>query len=35
MKPETLGDTEFVRLIAALRRFHKLEPAAGVAPRWL
>ena len=31
LKPESLGETEFARLIAALRRFHKLERAAGGA----
>jgi antitoxin CptB len=25
LKPETLGETEFASLIAAVRRFHKLE----------
>jgi antitoxin CptB len=32
LKPDTLGETEFASLIAAMRRFHKLEPAAGGAP---
>jgi antitoxin CptB len=29
LKPQSLVDTEFASLIAALRRFHKLELAAG------
>jgi antitoxin CptB len=31
LKPDTLRDTEFASLIAAMRRFHKLEGAAGGA----
>jgi antitoxin CptB len=31
LKPDTLGDTEFARPIAALRRFHKLELTTGDA----
>jgi antitoxin CptB len=28
LKPETLGETEFAGLVAALRRFHQLDPPA-------